>query len=471
MRIAEAKGMDRRQFLYLASTGMFVANAAEPPPAVHLPGANLQRSMNLMAGSTGLKRNTVRVLFYGQSITNADWTRIVSERLRRQYPLTDFVIENRAIGGFYSELLVRTAEADLYPYYADLVIFHDYGSAGPIEEMIRKLRERTTTDILIATDHIAPAFGEKVDEETDPAKLKEPKTGVLDAAWRSYVFLPELAKKYNLELVHVRDLWKKHLRENKASPSDLLYDELHLNRRGNELMADIICAHLKHRPDLAPHFEDRRVRTFVVGEDVDWKKGKLVLPFDGNKVDLICRDGFEPKETPAPIRIDGRKPSEFPELYGHSRANLIEPLSKIPPIYRIKNEKPLCVESWAADVTSIADNGLSFRFRVAGSVTGFDGAGESGRRFVSKSGRVVIEAEDINMVFSLLFANGAVPGEARIGWQVLPFFADEFIRPKRNPFGDTVVIAAQGLTNGKHVLEIAGGPETPLAAIRVYRPS
>ena len=41
---------------------------------------------------------------------------------------------------------------------------------------------------------------------------------------------------------------------------------------------------------------------------------------------------------------------------------------------------------------------------------------------------------------------------------------------RRNPFGDTVVIAAQGLPNGKHTLEITGSPETPIAAIRVYRP-
>jgi hypothetical protein len=469
IRIADASDMDRRRFLCLASTGLLSARAAEPPP--QLPGENLQRSMNLMAGSTGLKRNTVRILFYGQSITEGDWTRIVAERLRRQYPLTDFVFENRAIGGFYSERLVRTAEADLYPFYADLVIFHDYGSAGPIEEMIRKLRERTTADVLLATDHVAPLVGEKLDEETNPAKLKEPKQGDHDAAWRSFVFLPALAKKYKVELADVRTLWKKHIREEKASPSDFLYDDLHLNRRGNERMADIIFSHLKHRPDLARHFEDRRVRTFTVGEDVDWKNGKLVLPFVGNKVDLICRDGTIPEEKPAAIRIDGRKPSEFSELYAHSRTELLLPVSAKPPVLRVGNEKPLQVETWSIEVAGIEQKGKTFRFRVSGSLTGDDGAGEAGKRFVSNSGRVVIDALDFDLESAIYYSRDGSATSAAIQWKVLPFFADQFVRPKRNPFGDTVLVAAQGLVNGKHILEIAGGPETPLAAIRVHRPA
>jgi len=50
-------------------------------------------------------------------------------------------------------------------------------------------------------------------------------------------------------------------------------------------------------------------------------------------------------------------------------------------------------------------------------------------------------------------------------------FADEFVLPaQKYRFGDTIVVAAQGLPNGKHVLEITGSPETPIAAIRVYRP-
>src|SRR5438034_726108 len=79
------------------------APASYPAPKTLGPvetyGANVQRSMTLLATSTALKRNTIRILFYGQSITADDWWKEVAEDLRRRFPVTDLVIENRAIRG------------------------------------------------------------------------------------------------------------------------------------------------------------------------------------------------------------------------------------------------------------------------------------------------------------------------------------------------------------------------------------
>ena len=86
-------------------------------------GRNIQRTMRLLATSTPQKRNTVRILFYGQSITEQNWWQAVADDLRRRFPHANLVIENRALGGFASQLLVKTAETDLYPFYPDLLIF------------------------------------------------------------------------------------------------------------------------------------------------------------------------------------------------------------------------------------------------------------------------------------------------------------------------------------------------------------
>jgi hypothetical protein len=472
--VAETTGMLRfAALLLLAPLAVAAAAPGFPPPKSLGPtetyGANLQRSMALMAGSTGLKRNTVRILFYGQSITAADWTKVVAERLRRQYPLTDFVIENRAIGGFSSEKLVHTAEADLYPFYPDLVILHDYGEMRFIEDIVGRLRERTTADILIATDHVAPLVGETMDEEANPLRLREPQPGVHDARWRSTIGLPVVAKKYGAELADVRVLWKQYLRDHKLKPNDLLYDDLHLNDHGNFLMAEIISAHLRHRPELAAHLDDR-VKTITVGEDGDlqWKNGKLVLPFNGNKLELVCREGTG---SAAAIRIDGRKPSDFPELYKFTRVRMKSPASPVPPLTEVRSEKPLVLEEWTLTLTDMTAKGRNFRFKLAGSVTGPDGEGESGKRFVSRSGRVVLEPECFDIPYALLATKEQNTTEAVFRWHVEPYFADTFTPPaQRNPFGDTVVVAAQGLTNGKHTLELTGGPDVPLAAIRIYRP-
>ena len=65
-------------------------------------GRNIQRTMRLLAESTPQKRNTVRVLFYGQSITEQKWAKMVEEDLRRRFPNAHLVIENRALAGFAS---------------------------------------------------------------------------------------------------------------------------------------------------------------------------------------------------------------------------------------------------------------------------------------------------------------------------------------------------------------------------------
>ena len=111
----------RLMFVLLALAGL-LANAAEPPayPPVKLPdssgwGRNIQRTMRLLATSTPEQRNTVRILFYGQSITEQAWAKLVEDDLRRRFPHANLIGENRALGGFASQMLVKTAETDLYP--------------------------------------------------------------------------------------------------------------------------------------------------------------------------------------------------------------------------------------------------------------------------------------------------------------------------------------------------------------------
>ena len=160
-------------FLVLAS---FIrpAPAGEFPPPKSLGnaagyGRNIQRTMRLLAESTPEKRNTVRVLFYGQSITEQGWWNIVADDLRTRFPNANLVIENRALAGFASQMLVRTAETDLYLFQPDLLIFHVYGAHDKYEDIIRRTRERTCAEILIQTDHVTKSAD--LTEETDPAKV------------------------------------------------------------------------------------------------------------------------------------------------------------------------------------------------------------------------------------------------------------------------------------------------------------
>ena len=454
--------------------------AAYPPPKnVGDPatlGLNIQRTMTLLASSTPTHRNTVKILFYGQSITEQNWWQSVADDLKRRFPNANLIIENRALGGYGSQMLVKTAESDLYPFYPDLMIFHVYGAHDKYEDIIRRTRERTTAEVLIQTDHVTR--DEDLTEETDPAKLRP--DGKIWNSFMNYLHLPTVARKYDCGLVDQRNLWKQYLRDNNVHAAVLLQDGVHQNAYGNYLMSELVKAYLVPRPDT--HIDPMNcdtVKTYTIGKDIRWKNGKLTLPFDGNRVDLIAKKEAGKKEvgksgnalSVADIRMDGKKPSETAPLYGFTRA-LATPGGKWPAILKVGSEKQMQLEDWTMDVTKDPADAKQFTFTLSGSKTGPDGSGRSDQRFVSKSGRVVIEPEDWNVEYALMLPGiKPVPDKFTVHWSVVPHFSDTFAAPANlDKTTEAAVTIAQGLTNGKHTLEITGSSATPLLAVRVYRP-
>ncbi len=422
-------------------------------------GRGIQRTMRLLATSTPEHRNTVRVLFYGQSITEQKWSQEVANYLKRQFPNANLIIENRAIGGFASQLLVKTAETDLYPFYPDLLIFHVYGSHIEYENIIKRVRQRTTAEILLQTDHVTQ--DENLREETDAGKLS-PKTW---DPWMNYSFLPGVAEKYSCELVDQRNLWKKYLQQSGLSASNLLSDGVHLNDHGSYLMAELVKAHLRFREDVTAAPADSWVSTMNLS-DFRIDQGILKLEIVGNRIDLIL--GSEMKEA-IEVLIDGRKPSEFPELYGFGRTTAY-PGSKWPCLLKVESEKPLQLEEWTATIKEATADLKSFKFEVSGSRTGPDGKGTSEQRFVSKSGRVVIDPADWNFAYALNVFKKPLPENFKIQWKVVPRFLDSIAPETVDPRTETVRTVALGLANKRHTLELHDVTPGAIAKLLVYRP-
>lgn len=429
------------------------------PPGDPSPlGTGVQRTMTRLAASTATKRNKVKVLFYGQSITEQNWSKRVADDLRRRFPHADLEIENRAIGGFSSQRLVRTAEHDLYPFYPDLLIFHVYGGNNEYEQIIKNVRTRTTSEILMQTDHVAAAGV----QETPDEKANK---GLWWDWMMNHQFLPAIAKKYDCGLVDVRSAWLDYLRSNKLEPKTLLSDGVHLNDWGNAVMAALIQRHLVHRPELSAAAAAAAVRTLVVGKDIDWKNNRLVVPFEGDRVDVLARAGIN-AAAPARVRIDGKNPSKTPDLFCITRPapGPWSPLTVI----RIDHDAPLQAENWTLKISSVSADSSQWTFAVSGSLTGPDGSGNNNEPFTSRSGRVKIAPGDF-------FGKGTIPGGYAIKWRVLPLFADTIAPPPSgaDPAREHVVTLAQGLSNGPHTLEISAANSsaaTLVAAVRVFRP-
>jgi len=423
-------------------------------------GSGIQRTMTLLATSTLRHRNTVRVLFYGQSITEQEWSKQVADWLRAKYPNANLIIENRAIGGHSSQLLWRTAEADLYPFQPDLLIFHVYGSHLDYEKIIRSVLQRTTAEVLLQSDHIT-----KPEELADPATQPEPTMSNWSAWWNQF-FLPDLAKRLgHVELLNQRVLWRQYLNENHLAPGQLLKDGVHLNSWGCNVMAQLVEQHLVYRPE-AP----RAWSSLVKDEKPHWTGNRLELSFTGNRVDLIPSEADAGKKVR--VLIDGRPPSAFPELYGVTRVSPW-PRTNWPLILRTTAKQPRQLEDWTVNFHEASEDGKAFSFDVVGSKTGPDGGGRNDATFVSNSGRVVIEPEDWNLAYCKAVFKSPIPADLKATWTVVPHFVDEPVFAAiADPGVEPFVTAAQGLSNGPHrlVLEAEPGSKPALKAIRIYRP-
>jgi len=444
---------------FLFVTAVAGVGAADFPPPKWLGdtehfGKNVQRTMRLLAESTPEKRNTVRVLFYGQSITEQAWWRTVADDLKARFPNANLTIENRAIGGHAAQLLVKTAEADLYPFQPDLVIFHVYGAHDKYEEILRHIRERTCAEILQQNDHVTKP--ENLKEETDASKLA-PGKGDWDA-FMNQNWLPSLARKYQTEYCDQRAVWKRYLTDYMLEPKALLKDGVHLNAHGQFLMAEAVKAHLRYDPKLGASPAEEWVKTVPVPAD-----GKL--EFTGNRTDVILTGSL----GPCSVTIDGKKPSGKPGCYAFSRVSSY-PQGSWPCLLKVGSQAPLVAEEWTLTMRNTGGDLAAIEFDVAGSVTGPDGSGKVSERFVSNSKRIALDPEDWNLEFCRKAFGPHLKDGTAVKWRAEFHGVDQFSGRQTFRGGDEQVeTLAQGLTNGPHRLELSGNLAAA-TALRIYRP-
>jgi len=428
-------------------------------------GTGLQRTLYLLASSTPTRRNTVRILFYGQSITKQDWWLEVVNRLRERFPDANLIVENRAIGGFASHLLVRAAEHDLYSFYPDLVIFQCYGDEKNYEAIVANIKQKTTAEIALISDHIDWLPGEPTDKPEEVLNIYR---------WHNQhvQWLSKTAEKYGAEFIDIRTPWEDYLKNNHLSASVMLIDEAgHLNDKGNRLMAQLVSQHLLQSPIASTRPTTPTVVNYPQNS-LRWQNGKLKLEFQGNRIDVVTRTTAQSGSASATVLIDGKRPSQFPDLYHLTRPSDSFHVD-IPAIIRVQSQAPLQLEDWSLFVTEINPEMTRFKFQVYGSKTGFDGEGVSTERFVSRSRRIVIEPQEWNLLDTARFFKRPIPTGFQIRWQVDPLFTDVYVPPVvQERSREVVTTLAQNLTNSRHVLELTSntGKPIPLDAIRVYRP-
>jgi hypothetical protein len=413
--------------------------------------AYIQRTMARIAASTPQQPATVRFQFYGQSITAQAWTTLVEKDLARRYPSVKFVFHNPAIGGFISSALIRTAEHDLYPWYPDILVFHVYGPVDKYEEIIRNVRGRTTAEIVLWTSHLNAKETLDKNPDADPR----------------IVAIRAIAKKYDCMLIDVRKEWIAYVQEKQLQPPALLRDSVHLNDAGIKLLASFVAREFVRVPGLAATplagtVSEIPLRAPALSTDAS---GNLTLSFTGNRVVAISAGAGR---GAAEVLLDGQPMAARAELWAVSRPSNA-PKMWMPAVKQITFEKTPLAEDWVLTcLPDSAADGKKVHFKVVGSKTGEDGEGLSDARFVSRSGRVVIDPADWHLAWCLMYKKLQLPAGFQVKWKTYPLFTASY---EPQPAG-TETVLVQNCSNAAHKLTLKGSAaKLGIAAFRVYAPA
>ena len=485
--------------------GLETGDISFVPPAIPY-GSRIQRTMKLLATSTPEHRNRVKILIYGQSIV-ADGRdqkmRLLIDDLRTMFPYADIVAENLALGGFTSDKLKNTAETDLHSSYPDLVILHDY-SGGTTDEERRSnteaiyagLRRRTTAEVLTLTHHLSHTGF--IDDVPPYSFFKQnQKLNGNDSD-----LIRSLAEKHGFEVVEMRKDWEKFLVDTRPAAAtdvnalrmhvmDYILDTVHHNHRGGLLMERIVREHFRYIPEQKPYWLDM-VEVYTP-DGKRWAQDKEEYPtggavinrplkfeFEGNRIDLLGMPLKDGKPGSAKVLIDGKAPSAFPEVYVPTRSTL-KPQSPWPMVIRVELGKNAVAEEWTMTYTKVdpakskpevaKPDTFDFEFALKGSVTGADGKGNNREKFVSNSGRITLDPQ---WYLAPGFLQGYVPPVGfEVKWKVVPQGLDVWQQKADNdPTKEDRYTLVQGISNGKHTLEIVPNGDGPLGlrAMVVYQP-
>jgi hypothetical protein len=190
--------------------------------------------------------------------------------------------------------------------------------------------------------------------------------------------------------------------------------------------SEIVKRYLVHKPDLLTDEAKASVRTLEVGKDLKWEGASLKLAFEGNRV--TCwpgrgrrRHGEDPHRR--------QEASGVPECIAFTRTSP-EPVGMGTGAAAVSSEQAAAGRGLGPQGDRVDEKAERIKFTVTGSKTGADGDGVSAERFVSTSGRVVIEPGDWWVKNIQQMTKAKVPVGFEIKWKAIPMFSDTFAAPR-----------------------------------------
>ncbi|WP_174274568.1 hypothetical protein [Sphingomonas bacterium] len=435
------------------------------------PQSELARTLGTIRTSTANQPKTLKILFYGQSISQPKWTDIAVAHLRATYPNTRFIVRNLAIGGFESTKLERTVERDIDEVYPDLIVFHAYGDHRAYERVIKAMRTRTAAEIIVQSDHVTVPV-EPICRGGLHLTLRAPPgcKGFLwyrQNSWEEFfsgTAVPGIAWRYHLAVDPRRWGWNAYLKRHDLAIADLLADPPHPNDRGWALMARLFDAWFdKLVRDWTPHPQT------LVWEQALPPGNSATLEVTGNRIELIASAPLDGKVA---VLVDGKPPRDLDGCWQTGRTDMLPNVPYWPAIRRVTMSAAAHQPGrWTAILHDLSPDQTKFTFRLYGP-NGADGQGDGMKDFVSPSGQVRIDARDWSIPAAMALKQQGVPEGYRIGWDRRFVCGDEPSTPLAPGRIEARHVIATGLANGPHRITLRLTPDARAAigAVRTYRP-
>ena len=447
----------------------------------------LARTLGIIHSSTPTDRKVLKVLFYGQSITRSGWVDTTIAHWREKYPNTIFVIQNRALGGFAAQALVRTTEQDIRAFYPDLIVFHVYGDHHAYEKIIRDFRSETAADIIVQTDHAEvlpdPPCVEGLQLSLHRAPGCKGFLWVKQREWSdemSYHTIPAYAKKYSLAIEPQRGWWRDYLLRTHIDPRSMLRDAIHPNDKGKALYAQFFDDYFD---DLVAHYTGQRGLNpgdvvSLPANPSQHTDGNQTIYFDGSRLELISS---KPLSTYPAVTIDGVAPKDIDSCYLVSRTTPTPTVPDWPAIRKITLIHDRVSADWTATLNPISADQKSFSFSIRSFVPGQppieQGSGDSAHDFTASSSLLKIEADDWMIERAYEESKKAITGPFEVKWSVTdqcggqPEVIDR-TNGREHGSREYRYVLGTGLDNKPHTIELRSPPVNLANVIefRAYKP-
>jgi hypothetical protein len=435
----------------------------------------IARTLEIIRTSTPANHKVLKVLFYGQSITRSGWHNAVVAHWHEKYPNTVFVVENRALGGFASQVLVRTTEQDIAAFYPDLIIFHVYGDHRAYERILRMFRSLTAADVILQTDHgeVLPdppcAEGLQLSPHRMPGCA-----GVLwvhQRLWHdemSYHKIPAFGNKYGMAVEPQRIWWRDYLLQRRLDAQSLIMsDGLHPNDKGNELIAEFFN---RYFDGLVEQWKGQKEQN-VVSIPIAQSNGTETIKFDGSRLELLSS---QPLAVWPSVKIDQRSAKDIDGCYQVTRSSPLTSVPDWPAVRRITLLHDRTAADWTATITNISQDQKSVDFTVQESVTGDEGSGNSASNYVSKSGQLSIDGDDWMFERGYELKHIPIQVPAKVHWSVQYICGGKpEVIDRGNGMTEYRYVLGAGLSNGSHTAELLAPPNELASGVefRAYKPS